>query len=1029
MMDALNLHHAHDIGGSLTEWRGSRALARFLGGLLAAGLMATVQTWAAGVGPSGYTNNFATQPTAADWATLSISGGGTDSYDIDSEVNTTMSAGGVVTVTLLDGGNPPGAGGLATWSSSGFYLQTRPTGNRLTALMGKFVNQTGTNATQVTLGYLNTIVSASTTEDLGKGTRVYYSLTGLANSWANVPALNTTASGNESSTRTASLALNWPNGGNLFLLWVDDNAGAGTDSSCQMDNFSLRVTAGTPTNFFGIVTTPTHNAAVVAGASIEVSALAGNGTPPYNVEYFTNSGAGNSVFASAGATATPPYILALGSLPLGTHNIYAVVTDSTGAPLSTYSATNTFTVVNPIAFALTGPLDGSAFDHTTPVTGAASVSEGTPPYSVQFYLDDAPAGPAVISPPYQRNFGALFVGAHTVRATVIDAKGWLSNSLVSGIQITGPLATILRPTNGSSLAYGTSLSLTATVAGGTAPYATTFFVNGQPGASFNAPPFRTNLGVLPAGSYTCYVHATDSSVPAQNVYSTTNVIKILPAPLRIMPVGDSITLGLFVPGGFRAPLYQLLTNAGHQVDYLGTQTGNTSPSLPDNAHEGYSGWRISQIDGVILGVFAAVPDPDIILLMIGVNDYRASDDTANATNRLEALIVKMAVARPNAKIIVASLTALNEPFNTQIQMTFNPFLPGLCERQRALGRQVYFTDMHGAVPITDMPDQLHPNQLGYNKMATNWFTAIQLLPCTNCPPQFTLQPTNQLVLPGANVTLSAGAVGTGPVRYQWRFEGTNILNATNASYSFTNVSLTNGHGNFSVIVSDNVGVAFSTNAFVFVRISPGIVTPPVSQTVLQGQSATFTCVATGAPPLFYRWIRQGSAVFTNTTGIGVFTNVQASLTNAIRCNVMNAAGSATSANVSLFMVPDSDGDGMPDAWEGQYGFNATNVADALLDQDDDGMSNRDEYRAGTNPTNALSLLKVLLSTTNSGILEFVAQSNLAYTIQYRTNLTVAPWSKLTNVSAQSQVHTARVNAPFPPPTREHYFRVVTPPVP
>ena len=32
--------------------------------------------------------------------------------------------------------------------------------------------------------------------------------------------------------------------------------------------------------------------------------------------------------------------------------------------------------------------------------------------------------------------------------------------------------------------------------------------------------------------------------------------------------------------------------------------------------------------------------------------------------------------------------------------------------------------MHSAVPLADMPDQLHPNQLGYRKMSTNWFASI-----------------------------------------------------------------------------------------------------------------------------------------------------------------------------------------------------------------------------------------------------------------------------------------------------------------
>jgi|GEM_PF-609792 len=194
-------------------------------------------------------------------------------------------------------------------------------------------------------------------------------------------------------------------------------------------------------------------------------------------------------------------------------------------------------------------------------------------------------------------------------------------------------------------------------------------------------------------------------------------------PLRVLPVGDSITYGSSVNGGYRLPLYQLLTNAGYTVDMVGTQTGN-STGMADPDHEGHGGWRIDQIDSIILSVFDAIEDPDVILLLIGTNDYGQNYDQDNATNRLEALIAKMAIARPYAKIIVANLLERAEPNNTEIQTTFNPFVQSICERQRGLGREVYFNDLRSAVPVADMPDALHPGATGYAKMATNWFRNI-----------------------------------------------------------------------------------------------------------------------------------------------------------------------------------------------------------------------------------------------------------------------------------------------------------------
>ncbi len=196
-----------------------------------------------------------------------------------------------------------------------------------------------------------------------------------------------------------------------------------------------------------------------------------------------------------------------------------------------------------------------------------------------------------------------------------------------------------------------------------------------------------------------------------------------PPSVRIMPLGDSITLGT-TAGGYRAPLYTGLTNLGYRVDFVGTQTGNGAGSLPDSDHEGHSGFRISQIDAALGGYLNAVADPDVILLHIGTND--ANDgDFANAINRLDALITKIATNRPYAHIIVTSLLPRTEPaINTSITNLFNPSVPDIVTAQAALGRRVTFLDMHAYLTTNDLADIAHPNQTGYNKMADAWLPAI-----------------------------------------------------------------------------------------------------------------------------------------------------------------------------------------------------------------------------------------------------------------------------------------------------------------
>jgi len=297
------------------------------------------------------------------------------------------------------------------------------------------------------------------------------------------------------------------------------------------------------------------------------------------------------------------------------------------------------------------------------------------------------------------------------------------------------------------------------------------------------------------------------------------------------------------------------------------------------------------------------------------------------------------------------------------------------------------------------------------------------------PVTFTIQPTNQNVLPGTNVTLVSLATGNGPVRYQWYFEGNPISGATNASYSFTNANLNEHHGTFSVIATDDVSVTRGSNAFVYVLVRPVFVINPQPTSVLYGGTVKFTAYATGAPTIWYRWLRQGSPLTTNMSGVLILSNVTANAT--IRVLATNGASGAAGVNmtpaggVQMTVLPDADRDGMWDGWETNY-FGGTN-ASPTADPDGDGMINRDEYVAGTNPTNELSLLKIFRSGAISGPLEFVAQTNISYTIQFRTNLNALNWMFLTNVPpVPSQVRTIQVDVPYPVPDIERYYRVVTP---
>jgi hypothetical protein len=558
-------------------------------GVFFLGFAATILTFnfasAAIVGPAGYTNDFSTRPVAADWATLGRAGGAGDNYDMDGDVNASITALGVTAQAGSTTANPPGATGTAMWSSTGFYLQTRPTQVRYVALMAKFINNSGTNATEVAIAYAFTIAEGTIPEDSGMGMRVYYSLTGLAGSWVNLPALNTTSSANGRVNMSTSIAVDWPRDSGLYVLWVDDNSAAsGTaDPANQIDNFSLRVTAGTPLPVGIALNAPANNAVFVSSSPVNAAGVVSFGTAPYTVEFFTNSGVGNTIFALAGSSQTAPFNVSLGSLAAGTYNIYAVVRDSAVPQTIAWSTTNTFLIADPILVTLESPANGATVDNATSVSGGVTVLGGTPPYSVRFFLDNVANGAPVTSPPYERNFGALFVGDHTIRATVTDARGWVSNSLVHTIHVTGPLGVTFTPTNNSVFTYGQQVMLNAVPGGGTGPYTVTFYTNGQPAGSIASPPFALDLGTLSPGAYFGYVRVRDSASPVPSeALSATNLFIVnfnsLSVFLTEPDEGDFVLEGTLFSLTASAFVNPPVTVSNVQFFYEGTLVGTDTIS-------------------------------------------------------------------------------------------------------------------------------------------------------------------------------------------------------------------------------------------------------------------------------------------------------------------------------------------------------------------------------------------------------------------------------------------------------------------
>jgi Metal-dependent hydrolase len=165
-------------------------------------------------------------------------------------------------------------------------------------------------------------------------------------------------------------------------------------------------------------------------------------------------------------------------------------------------------------------------------------------------------------------------------------------------------------------------------------------------------------------------------------------------------------------------------------------------------------------------------------------------------------------------------------------------------------------------------------------------------------PAITLQPQNQTILPGSNVTFSVVATGDVPLSYQWRFNANPLTAASNSSYSITNVQFSDA-GNYSVIVTNQSGSVTSSFAKLTVGVAPTISSQPQSQNTNVGATVSFSVTATGNPPPNYQWRLNGNPISGATGSSYTRTNVQPADTGDYSVLITNIAGSVVSSNATL----------------------------------------------------------------------------------------------------------------------------------
>ncbi|MEI2722862.1 MAG: LamG-like jellyroll fold domain-containing protein [Verrucomicrobiota bacterium] len=171
----------------------------------------------------------------------------------------------------------------------------------------------------------------------------------------------------------------------------------------------------------------------------------------------------------------------------------------------------------------------------------------------------------------------------------------------------------------------------------------------------------------------------------------------------------------------------------------------------------------------------------------------------------------------------------------------------------------------------------------------------------NNPPLIEVNPQTPAgqVFVGDSFSLSAQASGSPTLHYQWRKGVTELAGANFASYTNSAAGL-GDTGGYNVVVTNAYGSVTSTVAPVTILdVTPPVITKaPVSQSLYQGYSVSFSVEATGGK-LAYQWKTNAVAIPGATNATFAIPSITANSAGTYTVDVSNPVGPTASASATL----------------------------------------------------------------------------------------------------------------------------------
>jgi len=652
------------------------------------------------------------------------------------------------------------------------------------------------------------------------------------------------------------------------------------------------------------ITTQPQNQAVLDGATATFTVTA-SGTAPLSYQWKKG---GVSIGAATASTYTTPATTMADS-----GSSFTVTVSNSAGSITSNAATLTVNPAPPVIITQPG--------NATVTSGSAATftvsASGTPPLSYQWSKGGVDIGGATTSS-YTTPATVLADNAATFRVTVTNAQGSVpSNAATLTVQEAPAFTT--QPLGGTVVA-GNPFTFTAATTGNPTPtyqwYKGATLLAGKTASSLTL----ASATLADAGSYTVVASNSLGSLSSNAAVLVVNqapIISTHPASQTIVS-GNPVTFSV-VATGFPALSYQWykdsVTLAGktsssltlasvapadagnYTVDVingLGTVTSNPAAltvTVPPAISVQPAPQTVTAPATATFSVTASgTPAPTYQWKKNGTNipSATSSSYTTPATslaNQGESFTVVLTNSAGTLTSDPAILTVQQGPQigthpTAQTIVSGNPVTftvvatgyPALSYQWNKDG-----SPLAGKTASSLSIASVAPSDAGsYTVDVINTLATVTSNPAVltvHVSPAITTQPASQTVVAPAAATFSVVATGTPAPTYQWQKNLSDIPSATASSYTTPATALAEDGSSYRVVITNAAGSINSNAAILTVHVAPAITGQPSAQSVVVGQTATFSVTATGNPAPSYQWRKNGLNVASGGTSASYTTPV------------------------------------------------------------------------------------------------------------------------------------------------------------